>query len=97
MAGGSALASKMTAFSHVVGSIERKERDGMLALQFTKNAIAANFSTGIGRNQSTGFYPEYFHQECLVGKARIYSAPAVAERILSTSAPRSLPSVPLPL
>jgi hypothetical protein len=78
----------------IVRWIERKESYGVVACELAKNVIAADLPASIGWNQSASLYPQYFHAGTAV---RFYSAPAVAAWIASTSAPISLPSVPLSL
>ena len=44
-----------------VCGIEREEGDRMLARQFPKYVVAADFPTGVGRDQPAGFNPEDLH------------------------------------
>lgn len=44
----------------IVRAIEREEGDRVLAGQFTQNVVAADFSAGVGWNESASFDPENF-------------------------------------
>src|ERR1700734_2969015 len=61
----------------VMRGVERKESDGMLARQLTKNVVAANFPTGIGWDQAAGFYPKYFHAR---GSALLHTSGSRSDR-----------------
>src|SRR5437870_651010 len=46
----------------LVRAVKRKKSDRVIAGQFPKNVVAANFTPGIGRNQSAGLYPKNLHK-----------------------------------